>query len=569
MRKGSKASMQRKRKRKETHDVTVRKYRAWFDEGDGTRLPEPVYALARRMQDCWTDIALHNQQAYDEWRKAHPAPAPPAGLEGQALEKWRKENWPKPPKDFYAANQAWAEGRVKQAGLPDELGQTILDRLSATFKRMRKGGGPPKPHRRLEKFALHHRYRGGGLPVHKLDGGRSKRFRILLPPPEAYRPQRGAKNPRELRRQRACPAWFRVDGVPVRLNVMVHRPLPEGDVYVKRVALVGRKSSVALPWEVYLVFTLEVPFEKEALAPLGTQCGIDVGWRKLDDGRMRVAVLHDGQPTPEELVMPLRLHDRKLGEVSLDRMANIQRCRDGLLERTKAAVAAMLGPMPAGWAQMRNGGLIRLMRDEGTPAEAVALLEAWKKDSDRYLRMERMLEDHMRRHYEWRYRNWAKDVAARYRTVCIKKMDQKEMWAVEKTKDAPALKASAERRKLAACGSLLAMVKHAVRKACGNLVEVEAAHTTDTCSACGSRFEAGAGLMGRCEQGHMHGPGLECGLEHLRRPRGRHRSSGSRVRMGTARGGDSPHREVGTRQLMRWASNNGSLRKEACYGPGP
>jgi hypothetical protein len=502
MREGSKASVQRKRKRKETHDVTVRKYRAWFAEGDESRLPDRVYALARQMQDCWTDIALHNRQAYDEWRKALPARAPPTGLQGQELARWWKENWPKPARDFYAASQAWAEDRVEQASLPDELGQTILERLSSTFKRLKTGGGPPKPHRRLDKFALHHRYRGG-LPVHRLDGGRSKRFRILLPPPEAYRPQRGAKNPREVRRQRACPAWFRVDGVPVRLDVMVHRPLPEGDVYVKRVALVGRKSSVALPWEAYLIFTLEVPFETQAQAPLGTRCGIDVGWRKLDDERMRVAVLHDGKPAPEELVMPLVLHDRKLGEISLDRMANIQRCRDGVLERTKAAVAAMLGPMPPEWAQVRNGGMVRLMRDEGTPAEAVALLEAWKKDSDRYLRMERMLEGHMRRHYEWRYRNWAKEVAARYRAVCVKKMDQKEMWAVDKTKGAPALEASAERRNLAACGSLLAMVKHAVRKACGILVEVEAAHTTDRCSACGSGFQAGAGLMGRCEQGHV------------------------------------------------------------------
>ncbi|MGD0460599.1 MAG: hypothetical protein ABSC21_22990 [Terriglobia bacterium] len=494
--------MQRERKRKETHDIRPRKYRAWFVEGDGTRLPEPVYALARRMQDCWTDIALHEQQAYDEWRKAHPASAPPDGLEEEALEKWRKENWPKPPKPFYAGNQDWAEGRVKQASLPDELGQTILDRLSVTFKNMRKGGGPPKPHRRLDKFALHHRYTCGGLPVHRLGGERSKRFRILLPSPQAYGPQRGVKNPREMCRRRACPAWFRVDGVPVHLNVMMHRPLPEGDAYVKRVALVGKKSSVAMPWEIHLILTIEVPFEKEATAPAGTQCGIDVGWRKLDDDRMRIAVLYNGQPTPEELVLPLRLHDRRLGEVSLERLANLKRCRDGLLERTKDAVAAMLSPLPAGWTQMRNGGLVCLMRDEGTPAEAVAVLKAWKQDNDRYLRMERMVEGHLRRHYEWRRGNWAKDVAARHRTVRIEKMNQQEMWGAKKVKEIPALKASAERRRLAACGSLLGMIRHAVSKARGELAEVEAAHTTDTCSVCDTHFEAGPGIMGRCERGH-------------------------------------------------------------------
>jgi hypothetical protein len=376
-----------------------------------------------------------------EWRKAHPARARPAGLEREALEKSRRENRPKPTKDFYAANQVWAEERVKQASLPDELGQTILHRLSVAFKNMRKGGGPPKPHHCLDRFAFHHRYTGGGLPVHTLGGERSERFRFLLPLTEAYQLRRGIKNPRELRRQRVCPAWFRVDGVPVRLNVVMHRPLPDGDV--KRVALVGKKSSAAMPWEVHIVLTLEVPFKKEAQAPAGMQCRIDVGWRKLDHDRMRVAVLYNGQPTPEELVMPLRIYDRKLGEVSLERLANLKRCRDGLLERAKVTVGAMLSSLPAGWAQMRNGGLLRLMRDEGTPAEVVAVLEAWQKDNDRYLRMERMVEGHLRRHYEWRYRNWAKDEAARHRTVHIEKMNQREMWEAEKVKNDPALKASA------------------------------------------------------------------------------------------------------------------------------
>lgn len=390
--------MQRERKRKETHDIRPHKYRAWFAEGDGSRLPEPVFALARRMQDCWTDIALHNQDAYDEWRMAHPAPAAPAGLEGQTIEKWRRENWPKLPKPYYEGNQAWAESRVRQANLPGELGQTILDRLSVTFKNMKKGGGPPKPHYRLDRFAFHHRYTSGGLPVLGLRSQRSQRFHILLPSPHAYQTKGGTKNPRELRRQRVCPAWFCVDGVSARLNVMMHRPLPEGDAYVKRVALVGKKSSAAMPWEVSLALTVEVPVAKEPQAPAGTRCGLDVGWRKLDKDRMRVAVLYNGGPNSEELVMPLRIHDRKLGEVSLERLARLNRCRDALLERTKAAVATMLGTEPSAWAQMRNGGLVRLMREDGAPPEVP---EAWKQDNDRYLRIERMVADRLRRHYDW------------------------------------------------------------------------------------------------------------------------------------------------------------------------
>jgi hypothetical protein len=454
------------------------------------------------MQDCWTDIALHNQDAFEDWRKAHPSPTPPDGLTGEAFEEWRRKNCPRPPKPFYEANQAWAESRVRQASLPGELGETILDRLSVTSKNMKNGGGPPRPHYQLDRFAFYHRYTSGGLPVLGLRSQRSQRFHILLPPPHAYQPKSGMKNPRELRRQRMCPAWFCVDGVPVRLNVMMHRPLPQGDVYVKRVALVGKKRSVAMPWEVYLVLSLEVPLAKEPQAPAGTQCGLDVGWRKLDNDRMRVAVLYNGGPNSDELVMPLRIHDHKLGEVSLERLANLNRCRDALLERTKATVAIMLGTEPSAWAQMRNGGLIRLMREEGAPPEVLGVIEAWKQDNDRYLRIERMVADRLRRHYGWKYHNWAKDVAARHRAIYVERTNQRQMWERERVKTIPALRASAERRKLAACGSLLEVIKHAVSKARGELVEVAAAHTTDRCSICGAHFQAAEALMGRCERGH-------------------------------------------------------------------
>jgi len=189
--------------------------------------------------------------------------------------------------------------------------------------------------------------------------------------------------------------------------------------------------------------------------------------------------------------MPLRIHDRKLGEVSLERLAGLNRCRDALLERTKAVVATILGTEPSAWTQMRNGGLIRLMGEEGAPPEVI---EAWKQDNDRYLRIERMVADRLRRHYDWKYHNWAKDVAARHRTVCVEKANLRQMWKVERVNTNPALKASAEWRKLAACGLLLAAVKCAVGKACGEFVEVEAAHTTNICSICGAHFHAAAAL---------------------------------------------------------------------------
>jgi hypothetical protein len=122
------------------------------------------------------------------------------------------------------------------------------------------------------------------------------------------------------------------------------------------------------------------------------------------------------------------------------------------------------------------------MGEDGAPAEVLEVLEAWKQDNDRHLRIERMVADRLRRHYDWKYHNWAKDVAARHRAIYVERTNQRQMWERERVKTIPALRASAERRKLAACGSLLAAIEHAASKARGGLVEVEAAHKTDRCS---------------------------------------------------------------------------------------
>ena len=113
-------------------------------------------------------------------------------------------------------------------------------------------------------------------------------------------------------------------------------------------------------------------------------------------------------------------------------------------------------------------------------------------------------------------------------------MDQKEMWAVEKIEHDRALKASVERRELAACGSLPGMARHAVRKAFGNLVEVEAAHATDTCSACGARFEAGQGSWGAAG-GVMRWSRTGMRPETSTQAEGKAPQKGSRVRTGAAR----------------------------------
>lgn len=483
----------RERKRQLTHEVRVFNYSCRFaiENQLGQMLPEVVYQVAKAMDEAWSAIAGDLESSYEAWKPTW------AGTK-MAVDKNSQQTIliPAPTKEqkerYYAERDAFARAQVEE--LPDELGETLLDRLSACYKRLKTGGGLPRRKRGLKHFCLHHRFTGGGLPVERLTSERARRFRWLPPAAAVYQPQIGRKNPRALRRQRVAPCWFRVGEEILKLNAVLHRPLP-ADAIVKRVALVGRKPSVAMPWELALNVTVEVP-KAEAPAGGGGVCGIDVGWRKLDDERMRVAVLYDGWQH-HELIMPLRWRDRKLGEISLERMAGISAQRDQLLERAKKRLAEL---SCAQHPQARNGALLRLLRDPATPSAAIELLEKWKTDNDRYLRLARMVESRMRSHYEHAYHNWIAQHVVPYHTVRVEHMDQREMWAGGEQN--PALKAAAERRKLAACGRFLEMVKQAVRKAGGVIEEVEAAHTTDVCSEHRTAFEAGPALLGRCANMH-------------------------------------------------------------------
>ncbi|HZP24507.1 MAG TPA: hypothetical protein VFB04_13735 [Terriglobales bacterium] len=455
------------------------------------KLPEALFRAAKGMNDAWSDIARKLETAYAAWK--------PTWTGSKSLNE--KASVPAPTaaekRAFWAERHAYARQRVES--LPDELGDKILDRLVAVYKRVKQGGGFPKP-KKMRHFAVHHRFSAGGLPVERLGGDKAERFRILLPDASLYR-----NNSRWLRYQRLCPFWFRVDGEALRLNAVIHRQIPAAAI-VKEVALVGKKQSPTLAWELYLAITIEIP-KAEPNANSRT-CGIDVGWRKVAACRckatclpgtphMRVAVLYNGH-NHDELVVPLRWRDQRFGEVSLERLANIQQQRDLLLERTKRKLEAVAVPQHP---QARNGALIRLLRDT-QDAVVKQLLEDWQRDNDRYVRLARWIENRMRGRYDWLYQNWAAGVAKSYGTVRIEKVSFREMADAKANQGDHALRAAAERRTLAACGRLLRLVRNAVIKAGGVIEEVPAAHTTDTCAICGAAFEAGAAIIGRCSNGH-------------------------------------------------------------------
>ena len=166
------------------------------------------------------------------------------------------------------------------------------------------------------------------------------------------------------------------------------------------------------------------------------------------------------------------------------------------LDEVKEALKAIGVDIPT---QARNGWLIRFMR-ENEGHSALPIFEKWKRDNDMLQRKVLMLENAMTGRREHSYREFAAKLVSQYDLIKIENLDLPEMNSVEQTKDNYALEQSVERRKLAACGTLIAAIKNAAQYAGKGVEEVDAAWTTGTCSHCGGEFESGAALIGRCKQ---------------------------------------------------------------------
>lgn len=492
----------RKRKRKDTF-INCYKFHCWFKERpepaeDGRKraLPPALYEILKRQQELWNDFCRDAEERWEKWKEEHPG--------------MRMQDWKKTDPEGYA--RYWHEQKSKQeelkqnSGLNWELGPDTLERFRAAYKRLSKGGGTPQPQSRLQNFSIMHRYTGGGVPIERLAGVRQQRFRMIFPPDHAY-----TNNTREMRRLRLTSAWFLVGEHSLRLNVIVHRPIPAGAI-LKRVALTGRKQSPVMPWQFWLVLTVEEP--KPAVRTNARDprvIGVDVGWWRIPDkSEIRIAMAWDGNQH-RELLLPLSFHKKELGEVSLERITSLASQRDTVLETCKQKLAEILPEHPRikntlAWQRTRSGGLTRFLRELDSASPAAELLRVWKRDNDQLLRQQLLLENAFNRRRKWLYRNFAAELVQNYDVVGMEDLNLPKLYSRENQKgeEKRGLRRAAHRRKYAAIGELFDVIENAMAKAGGCVVRISPRDTTHTCARCGKPFDTGvSGRLGICPDGHL------------------------------------------------------------------
>lgn len=309
-------------------------------------------------------------------------------------------------------------------------------------------------------------------------------------------------------------------------NMVMHRPLPEGG-QIKWVtvsaAVDGAKSGCQASWDrwdVEFTVAVDVRRRRRPAAHDGTSAvGVDLGWRLMDDGGVRVATWHGTDGAEGEVRLPA---DAMGG---YQKTTDLQSIRDTYFEVARETLVKWLtveaekGPASAapGWlvkacatlAQWRSIPRLRNLvrrwtreRDGVAGADQAAFVSAnaWER-RDHHL----WSWQHGHRHNVVAtrndlYRNVAADLARQYDVVVLEKFDLRPM--LLKQTDEPLQEAPRRANQHTVAPGALRM---ALRNAFGgDEALMPAANTTRECHVCHvvEQFDAEHNLRNTCPNGH-------------------------------------------------------------------
>lgn len=356
------------------------------------------------------------------------------------------------------------------------------------------------------------RWRGDGKLAVQLQGGLSpeeafackdRRLRIEPLHPNAF--DKG--QPRSLRRTRV---WMRIgsegrDPVWAVVPVTMHRPLPS-ECTIKWVFLTRRRVACHDKWAVCFVISRDEPWTKPDLASSG-KVGIDVGWRMMPDGDLRVARYRGDDGVEGELRIPSK---------DVSRWTKVKSLR-GIRDNNFNTIIGVLSDWLEGagddvpewlrdklrhlgqWrAQRRLASVVLLWRDERFPGDEQIFdrVEAWRKQDKHLYEWE---QNNLRKAIAWRldfYRCWVADLSRRYTHALIENTDWSELRRLPEVEDDGEQNTN-YMSSIASVGALLELIKNRF----ASHTKKAAEYTTLRCHHCNqiTKFDTAKHLSHQCE----------------------------------------------------------------------
>jgi hypothetical protein len=353
----------------------------------------------------------------------------------------------------------------------------------------------------------------GGMTWDEASSGEDTRLRIVhTPQTEARTARNGTVLPLPGAKQQAKLYTLRLrigsnGRAPIWATwpLILHRPIPDGArimwAVVRREIVAGQER-----WQLTLSLRddTDQAFVRRDVATTGV-CGVDIGYRYIDDRAQRVACWHGSDGASGELKLPA-------GKVAeWKKVDDMQSIRDDLHNVARVALRDWLAANPhPEWldeatdhmhAWRRLSRLDRLVvqwrgqRFDGDEA-IMESLEAWRTRERHLWQYQEHLRDQL---LAWRkdfYRNFAAMLRRRYRTIAIEDMDLRSAIHDVLRPEEERETVTAQRR--AARFAALSTLVGALNDSEADVIRIERAGTTSTCSWCGATNDVGAEVRHTC-----------------------------------------------------------------------
>lgn len=301
-----------------------------------------------------------------------------------------------------------------------------------------------------------------------------------------------------------------VERAPVWLEIpiVLHRDMPPAGM-IKSVSATRRVVAGQVRWQLNVTLNQPAP----ALKTEGGVIAIDIGWRQLDHGGVRVAYWTDDAGGRGEVVVPER--DLEAVAQSATLRSHVDRDRDEFLP---ALVEWLAGQeLPEEWqersahiAQWRSpervAALVRWWAAARLPGdeEIYRAACAWRSRFLHLNHWRRNHEEQIRARIRERYRIFAKQTAERYGRVVIEDFNLRRVAMLpapeQKEDERPEAHGSRSSRQSVSPSEFRGALVNACRRLGTSVVKLPARNTTRKCHLCGyeKAWDAAEAILHAC-----------------------------------------------------------------------
>ena len=357
----------------------------------------------------------------------------------------------------------------------------------------------------------------GGASVEDITSGRHPQIHVSLPDERAWlkMPGNGWSARRRYARHGELSLCLGTDADGTRIygrwRMDMHRPLPVG-ARIKRATVHRRVSGPHAYWSLEL--TLDCPLSAVVEPVAGGAVAVDLGWRAMDDGSLRVAGWADTHGHYGDVCLEPKLL-RALREPDEIRSARDARFDMQILRLARwldafRSVPEWLRTSTTSVRQWKSPARLHALRNRWQTArfegDEIAFhdLDAWVTADTHYWEQECRRRDGALRHRREVYRVFAAKLATTYSAIVLEQFDLRT-FAVRQGADADKAENETARsnRHLAAVSELRLAVLNAARSRRRTAVSMPAHDTTRTCPSCGlvEDRNAAMAIMLSCECG--------------------------------------------------------------------